>query len=1186
MFEVNFNVLTDRAMDVDPDIRFMVLQDFQKYLLTNSTSNYNNIDNFLPVLFRLLQDHNTDVQSQAIKSFEPLVGHISPESLLRVIRKLFNQINANKLDDGFTTSIPNIALKSILNNNSEFDLKFQRQICNELLPKLMSFISIDNLEILIDLIKNFGQVLYNRELEDLGKLLINTSFNSTGIISKLSINGFECLCEYLLDVNDLISMIFEFEQIIMKFQLYSIIFRSNLVVSKLKINEIFQQILKILNDNEDFMIDDLDFDKILQSNLLKEMGLIVLIDLISSKNDISHLQSNIIEIIRQFINYDPYGSNDMDDDYSDDIEFSDDDNDDDDLQNDGCWKLRLKSSTLLSCLIDRFPNYSYADFIDILPIDDSNELVNDQAIKATIKIIRSHTLIDYNNLKNKIVNSLLVESKVNQLIKILKLIESLNDDKLIELTFMKFIDWKIQSNSSIEYLNFYGNIIKDNLNPQVVNYICQDLQSSLVDKSFNVIKLSIKVMICLVKSENIIENIDDLVMILVQMINNSKLYSSDLLELCILCLSEIILKNYSKLDIILESFKSSLLVDNCNKIIIENLIKILPNIKLDLDYRIFLINKLTNLILTNDEIINSLSLHLLYLILVEFQPDNNKEIIVNILRILSLGKPITYEFDILNLLSSDHSLDDEIMSTITKLISNSKLEENESFYSLVKKISLNNPQLYEKLYKQLDLRLFVSAKILAIIAVENQMINIIETCQYELIKQLDSKFSIGTVEFVFNIQFLANVSESINLKIIDSAKLLTFLNEINKSEIEPEKDSEFNKSILQENVDITNEEIVKNAIARFIGIVIKQNIDQLSQLIQNYQESENSKTRIYLIHSFKEIIKTCDDDSLKLIWSTIVNTIYKLEFNHERALEIRMTGDLLAEICIDDHAFIEELFKMKLTDENTQDSTQSHSSIYMTIIIIKSLINELEDEQLIDPFIDWIMNYIDIVNIDMKQAIIGTLISSLHTNPTTLKHINKILPKLFDQLIAEPSFKKTIKMGPYKYVSDNGIEIRKLIYEFFYSINSLNDKTIDKYNIKINEIIANMISKGLIDEQIDIIVLSCINLINIINNHETIFYNTIISDNLLNQLIDNLTIQLNKKLSVKASSQDIDSYQERLSSIIKVVKRIELLCKFTEKDKLESTIEDSNVEIELDKWSQFYQTLQNNHPKLFNEVSL
>lgn len=49
MHDINFNILKDRAMDVDPDIRFMALEDLRKFLqdesaaLTRTTLNQSSI---------------------------------------------------------------------------------------------------------------------------------------------------------------------------------------------------------------------------------------------------------------------------------------------------------------------------------------------------------------------------------------------------------------------------------------------------------------------------------------------------------------------------------------------------------------------------------------------------------------------------------------------------------------------------------------------------------------------------------------------------------------------------------------------------------------------------------------------------------------------------------------------------------------------------------------------------------------------------------------------------------------------------------------------------------------------------------------------------------------------------------------------------------------------------------------
>lgn len=76
-------------------------------------------------------------------------------------------------------------------------------------------------------------------------------------------------------------------------------------------------------------------------------------------------------------------------------------------------------------------------------------------------------------------------------------------------------------------------------------------------------------------------------------------------------------------------------------------------------------------------------------------------------------------------------------------------------------------------------------------------------------------------------------------------------------------------------------------------------------------------------------------------------------------------------------------------------------------------------------------------------------------------------------------------MGPSKYVLDEGLEIRKLCYEFIYSIISLDEATLAKNQVNLEDIAAKIIEFGLTDDQTDITLLTCINLINYIDLHKS-----------------------------------------------------------------------------------------------------
>ena len=73
------------------------------------------------------------------------------------------------------------------------------------------------------------------------------------------------------------------------------------------------------------------------------------------------------------------------------------------------------------------------------------------------------------------------------------------------------------------------------------------------------------------------------------------------------------------------------------------------------------------------------------------------------------------------------------------------------------------------------------------------------------------------------------------------------------------------------------------------------------------------------------------------------------------------------------------------------------------------------------------------MNIDIRQIVVGNLLTGLHSKPDTILPILDliILPKIFDQLQAEDSFKKIITMGPYKYVLDEGLEIKSFVTSLF-----------------------------------------------------------------------------------------------------------------------------------------------------------
>lgn len=1191
MQEINFSTLKDKALDVDPDLRFMALEDFKKYLSHQNTihihgSAYKGLEGFIPILFRLLDDQNTDVQTQAIKSFEPMVKFLSNDKLLSIISQLYvlilNENEKSKHDQfkTFTTSVPNMALRSIFNSvnkDTNSTSSLCRSIIELIIPQLVSNdITIDSIEILIDIIKNLGHFFKKDELDELSVYLINISFQEAGIVSKRSVIGFESIIQYIkndesLDNKLLFLKDYKGKNIIIKFQLYAIILKSHLNTNL--VDDIYTDIHQYLKLDEE-LDDDFDFDKYLNDNLVCEHSLIVLNELTKSKAFCIKYNQDIIHIIKYFLNYNPMNEDEDMSEEEDGIEFSEDENEDD-----GSWKSRIKSLTILSTYIKTLPEILdevHAQIVPLIPIDDKNDLISIEAIKTLANIMNMTTKpIELTFLEHKIVEKLLIPSKVHQLPTILKLIESINKFNrpgLINQTFARFSQLNSSTNS-IEYLNFYDNIFEycenvQDLSPSIITYIANDLITSLDNRSNATMNEAIKFLIKVFNnpSSHMIDEslIQQIIQKIIYKIDNFKIYSSNTVQLSIVCIGELLVNNLCNDELtfksIFDSFRNCINYEHTIKKSLEVLIQIYQNssendLMIPSDFNSFLSQRLNELILINDEQIRNLSLNLLHL-LVQHQVDIN---FLNLIKVLdNPDDNIFLVFEILDsVLDKSDSLQvlNELFPRIVNLINTNKIELNNIiFFKLMGKLSINNDKLFTELLVLNDS--FVKSKLLATIAVENNLQAEIDMCESALLNEIQARRSAENSQArspsLFRIQFLGYVGERIPLNKIDISLLINLLNQEN----------ELNAT--------SNDEVFKVSIATSIGCIVKRDIARnLMELIKFYQDPA-FHARNYLITSFKILIPEANDEALEIIWRQISSNISSIQFCHNNCGELRNCGDLFSDIILKKRLYVFEIIKSieKLNEQiqfneqqdqpkeqKDQLNKQHHvnednlSISYTSFVIIKNLLNKFEDSdqelEILTSLINISIQWITIMNIDIKQLLIGNLLTCLHNKPSTILPIlnDKILPHIFNQLKQEPQFKKIIPMGPYKYIIDEGLEIRKLCYEFIYTLISLDENILNENRISVENFSFNIIKFGLVDDQNDIIVLSTINLINLINAHGAEFRRVIFENDgeLLKAVIVNLKFQLNRKLSIKASSQESESYQERMKSIVKLSRKLDAL---------------------------------------------
>ncbi|KAG2731617.1 hypothetical protein G9P44_005204 [Scheffersomyces stipitis] len=1261
MQEINLNSLKDKALDVDPDLRFMALEDFRKYLTSSSSSGsssgnqYSNfssraLEGFLPILFRLLSDHNSDVQSQAVKSFEPMIGYLTNDAMLSVVGQLYKLVleeNTKAKGSGskpnfksFTTSIPNMALRSMLSTGNTssrnglkasemspsivynststpsqtaavhpFDVKLSRSIVDLLLPQITkNSINIDAIELLFDVIKNLGFALSKKDIKLMSVFLIDLSFQETGIISKRAIAAYDALTTYIVDESLINENVVHMQQSfvdlknetadIVRFQLYSVVFRNGFVLDPSLVQTTYSDAIRLLKLNElNVDTDEFDFDSLVKLNLARDEALNVINDLISSRCSIVNYETNILDIVAKFIQFNPFDDkdNDMDMDYEeDDIEFSDDENElGDDDENDGSWKLRSKACQLLQSLLRRSPHsleVIYRDLFSLLPLLDSSELVSHEAIR-TAKLVVELTVSPRNELQplvTTITQKLLVKEKLGQFPIILQLIESLNkfeQTHLIQTVFAKFEELDLDTSGSLDYLILYRNVIDNSddsgLPSLVVSYIAGDLLKSLNDKSFSIIIESLKIFSSLLqKFGNTVypEQVRDLTDNLLGKVQDYKSYSSELILACINCLGAIIKDNLTD--------GAAPIIDTLwNCVTHESTVK--PTLEVLYEFygldttttatgelEEYVVSKLNGLIISPDDSISYLSLTLLKSLIrrISFTETALDKTTSAVVKSISKGNKgnLPLSFEILAYLTEttgalqnkfDEFIDISVGAINGKLID----VNNEPFFRLFELIVANNADLFSRLPSILDLSLETSARSLATVCGQNRLISEIQEQENKLNICLSSKIAAEELpNLVFIVQFLGHCAEYVPLfDVLD--KLFTIL-ERGSNNLENEK-----------RINSSDAEKVREAAAVSIGLLVRTDLsNRLSKLMLKYASKELNN--YYLVSSLKVVVPKCNIVQLKSIWEYLWINVNETEFDHSLCSEFRNTGDLISELVLRDKSQLEYLYGIL-------SNKPSLSSIYTAIVSVKHLISKLDDTreslQELEKLILITLPSIDIVNIDIKQLIIGNLLTALHNKPQIiLPHLNNdILPGIYRQLKAEVEFKKIIPMGPYKYVLDEGLEIRKLSYEFIYTLISLDAQTINEYNVDIAETAKNIIEQGLVDDQIDIIVLSSINLINFINNHESIFECLLIKDNgaFLSVIAANLKLQLGKKLGAKASAQDTENYQERIKSIIKLIKRISIL---VESVQLEKVGDSDPVEL----WAEFHREVKLNFVLFYNST--
>lgn len=1262
--------LEDRARDVDPDLRYMALEDFQKGL-NNPKVQVRGVSRFTPLLFKLLSDPTTEVQNQAVKSFSPLVRHVDDDEILQIVNQLYDEVIKASSTSKFTTSVPNLALRSIFNDShSRFSKALSKRVVDSLLPKIFSrplTITINKIELLIDLIKCLGSVLSEKELLTVVLSLIESAFTETGIVSKRSIIAVDSALAYVQQATlehksrqsefydeVIISTCSNYREKISSATAESVLFSifqvvlaqlrksKHLVLSESSARTIFDVVVVKLdysNVVSSIDVEDLDIDVFAAENLVREDALITLssfLPCIPYDWFFHTYAAPVAQIIEAFISFDPLAYQDDSDieDYDDSgIEFSDDEIEqfDDASDSDGlASRLRLQAIILINRMLQAYPQtlvliYSEHLFQKVIvALNDRNETVSNEAIVSAFSIVNATSSLSENlssshsdislttegnkpsapedelfekycpQLESKILDVLLTTKNIKRFPNTKILIESLVSTVPLALskTFLsclleKFFEFNLSLKTYPDIIYLYRAIASayeyDLIVPSLVNYILDDIIISLEDLNVYHTFVFDILQVCKIFFEKAAGNAA-----FQEIMNNSffnsiaekvtlKHYTSEVRQHLLSTLSELVINVDLNAENIKQAntvFQESLDYEVTVNFTIENLINVC-----DKKPELFNSEELCNLIISKLNLYlgsSDSSLYVDVLLLLDKLFEKAKatgdphEIsslssnIIDIIKSTTDQNSLTRSFKILGHTLSVVPADRQYFEDLIKNVINVKFADLDDFnfdtYEfLIKQIVAHNTSTSAELFaagmQLLILKNFVAAKTMALIATEYGLVDEVRNVEKELIEFCENRTDdIDADKTVFDINFLGCVCSKTDFLTINFDNFFAILNN-------------------------SASDTVCLAAARALGLSIIKNLDNyLPTLLACYQKfsaEENPKAKLLLV-AVKQVLKeeTFKDniDNVRGIWDLIFHVILVKQgsLTHKDVSELRLAGDVLTRVTVADKTEDYQSNIFNLLSTQTPENCNEFL-VYTIVVIIKQLMSR-NTESFNVRLMEKVLQFLPKPNLELKQAIISTLLTGIYNKSISFGEIlnDIILPRIYDELSAKEEFKKVIPMGPYKYIVDEGLEVRKLSYELISAIIVLDTSKIRKEENQIDQVslFETLLAKGLNDSENDVILLTIGNLLQIIQGNENVI--TMISNQ--QEFIASLTKLMNKKLRSKASTQELESYEDTLRSMIKLSKVIQNILIHT------NTLSS--------EWSTYYNELKNKHYLLFSAVEM
>ncbi|XP_022716323.1 cullin-associated NEDD8-dissociated protein 1-like isoform X2 [Durio zibethinus] len=315
-------------------------------------------------------------------------------------------------------------------------------------------------------------------------------------------------------------------------------------------------------------------------------------------------------------------------------------------------------------------------------------------------------------------------------------------------------------------------------------------------------------------------------------------------------------------------------------------------------------------------------------------------------------------------------------------------------------------------------------------------------------------------------------------------------------------------------------EEIKSAASYALGNIAVGNLSKYLPFILDQIDNQQKKQYL-LLHSLKEVIVRQSVDKAEFHDSS-VEKILKLLFNHCESEE-EGVRNVVAE-CLGKIALIEPVKLIPALKIRTT-SPAAFTRATVVIAVKYSIVERPENiDEIIYPEISSFLMLIKDQDRHVRRAAVLALSTFAHNKPNLIKGLlPELLPLLYDQTIVKKELIRTVDLGPFKHIVDDGLELRKAAFE---CVDTLLGSCLDQVNP--SSFIVPYLKSGL-DDHYDVKMPCHLILSKLVDKCPSAVLAV------LDSLVDPLQKTINFKPKQNAVKQEVDRNEDMIRSALRAI---------------------------------------------------